>query len=122
MISPNPVPEDWTGNSFDCHNKCYLEHEVKHYKQDCIPVGCVPPRVDSISQHALHWGGLPARGVSLPGGSPCQGSPCQGGLPTTGGILLARGVYQHALRQTPPVNRITHARENITLPQLRSGR
>ena len=34
-------------------------------------------------------------------------------------------VSQHALRQTPPppppVNRITHACENITLPQLRNN-
>ena len=48
-----------------------------------------------------------ARGVSLAGGSPCQGG------------LLGRGVSQNALRQTPPpwTEFLTHASENITLPQ-----
>ena len=65
-------------------------------QQDCIPVGCVPP---------AHWRYLPA--CSVPGGA------------WSGGCLLLGGlVSQHALRQTPPVNRITHACENITLPQF----
>ena len=50
-------------------------------------------------------GCLLARGVSLPGR----------------GVSLP-GVSQHALRQPPPVNRITHTCKNITLPQLRCGR
>ena len=44
----------------------------------------------------------------------------RGGAWSRGGV-----VSQHALRQTPlppPVNRITDAFENITLPQLRCGR
>ena len=39
------------------------------------------------------------------------------------GCLLREGVVsQHALRQTPPLDRITDACKNITLPQLRCGR
>ena len=46
-----------------------------------------------------------------------------GGCLILGGVCSQGGVVsQHALRQTPPVNRITHACENITLPQLRCGR
>ena len=40
------------------------------------------------------------------------------GVPGPGGGVVSK----HALRQTPPLNRITHACENITLPQLRYGR
>ena len=49
-------------------------------------------------------GGLLGRGVSLAGGS------LWGGLP-------GRGVSEHALRQTPPVDKITDICKNITLPQ-----
>ena len=52
-------------------------------------------------------GGL-SRGEGVPGGVPAW---------SRGGV-----VSQHALRLTPPVNRITDACENITLPQLRCGR
>ena len=49
-----------------------------------------------------HWQGhFPGRGVSLAGGSPWQG-----GLPGRG-CLPGRGVSQHALRQTHPVDRQT---------------
>ena len=73
--------------------------------------------VERISQYALR------RGVYLAGGG---GLPCQG----RGSALPGEMVSQHALRQTLPlwtesqipVNRITDACENITLPQLRCGR
>ena len=49
----------------------------------------------------LLWGrGVSSRGVSS-GGSP------------PGGVVVS----QHALRQTPPVNRMTNRCKNITLPQ-----
>ena len=73
----------------------------------------------------LARGGLLARGSALPGGGFLVrggGLPCQrGGLPCRGGGGVG-WVSQHALRQTPPVNRITHTCKNITLPQLRCGR
>ena len=43
-----------------------------------------------------------------------------GGCMVPGGLVIggeAGVVSQHALRQTPPVNRMTDACENITLPQ-----
>ena len=89
-------------------------------------------------QGGLLGGGSPWQGVSLAWGSPWQGgllggvslaggllgmgvslaggSPWQGGLPGRG-VSLAGGVSQHALRQIPPLNRMTDACENITLPQ-----
>ena len=74
--------------------------------KECIPVGCVP---------AAHW---PYAGVcSSGGGSPWQG----GGLLGMGGGLLGRGspwqgvAPQHALWQTPPVNRMIDRCKNITL-------
>ena len=62
--------------------------------------------------------GVSALGVSAPGGCLLPGGVCCRGVSALGG-----GVSQHGQRQTPPpVNRITHACENITLPQLRCGR
>ena len=77
----------------------------------------------------LLWGGVFSGGVSGPGGV------CSGGVSGPGGSALegcllwgvsgpggAVWVSQHALRQTPPVNRMTDACQNITLAQLRCGR
>ena len=53
----------------------------------------------------------PSWGVSLEGVPPWRGvPPWQGWSPSQGGV-----VSQHALRQIPPVNRITHSCKNITL-------
>ena len=59
---------------------------------------------------------LPGGGL-LPGGLVWRGL-LQGGL-FPGGFWIRGVVSQHALRQTPPVDRITDACENITLTQLR---
>ena len=87
-----------------------------------FPPGCGPG-----------WGSLGRGGVSLA----WEVSPWQGRCFLGGGVSLAgevfpwrgvspwqgvspwrgKGVSQHALRQTPPVNRMTDACENITLPQ-----
>ena len=59
-----------------------------------------------ISQHALGGGGIvSAQGVGLPGVSAQE-----------------RGVCPSACWDRPPVDRMTDACENITLPQLRCGR
>ena len=61
-------------------------------------------------------------GVSVPGGLVVGVAWSRGGL-LLGGCLLPGGVVsQHALRQTPPVDRITDTCKNITLAQLRCGR
>ena len=112
-------------------------------KQECIPVGCVPPAAVVVRGVYLVWGGVPGPGgcTWFPGGVPGPGGVVpgpmgvgvsgpggctwSGGVPGPGGCLTWSwgGVSQHALRQThPPVNRITDACENITLPQLRCGR
>ena len=60
-------------------------------------------------------GGVPVQGVYLPGGVPAQ----KGGVLTQGVYLLRKGTCL-----LPPlwIEFLTHATENITLPQLRCGR
>ena len=84
----------------------------------------------------LLWGVSAPRGVSAPGGlSTLGGCLLPGGCLLRGGVcsrgvsaprgLSAPGGCSPACTEadtTPPVNRITHACENITLPQLRCGR
>ena len=56
-------------------------------------------------------GGCLLLGVSAP-----RGVSAPGGSAPGGGCLLPGGlVSQHALRQTPPVNRMTNTCKNITL-------
>ena len=80
----------------------------------------------SPSMLCARRGGVCSGGMSAPGVVPAPGGCLlQGVCVCSRGGLLPRGgvvVPQYALRQTPPVNRITHACENITLPQLRCGR
>ena len=87
-------------------------------KQDCIPVGCVPP---------AHWPYLPA--CCVPGGAWSRGVPGLGGAWSRGclvrGVCLVRGGcvpgpggwYPSMHWGRPPVNRITNRCKNITLPQ-----
>ena len=80
------------------------EHQLRtdpkpetQYKQECIPVGCVPPAA-----------------VAVPGaGGGCLPVGC---LPRQG--VSARGVSA----RHHPVDRIAGTCKNITLPQLRCGR
>ena len=67
--------------------------------------GCLPGEVSA------QWGCLP-RGV----GAVCPGDVCPGGI-CPGGCLPGGVSARH-----PPVDRMTVACENITLPQLRCGR
>ena len=84
------------------------------YKK-CVPVGCIPPACWPYLLACTAQGGLLARGVCLARG----GLPCQGGSALPGGLLAGGGwVSQHALRQTPPVNRITHTCNTSLLRQL----
>ena len=66
-------------------------------------------------------------GVYSGGGGVCSWGGCllPGGLSAPGGWCLLPGgcgIPACTEADTPPVNRITHACENITLPQLRCGR
>ena len=67
-------------------------------KQDCIPVGCIPPAC---------WPYLPACTVHCAGGGCLLLVWC---LLLGGGACLGGLVSQHALRQTPPVDRILDTR------------
>ena len=66
-------------------------------------------------------GGVPARGGACQGGVPARGGACQGGvcLPGEGGCLpggyLTSPPPKIWSRHPPPVDRMTHACENITL-------
>ena len=119
-------------------------------KQECIPVGCVPAAHWPYAGVCFPGGGLPGPGGSLvPGGSAWSGGVsalsrgvacpvCGGGSLVPGGSAWSRGglpgsgggsawsggglASQHALRQIPPMDRITDACKNITLAQLRCGR
>ena len=82
------------------------------FKQECIPVGCVPSALcpylpACTAQGGCTWsqgvylpsGGVPGPGVYLvPGGCTCQGLACPG-TPSLG------------------IEFLTHASENNTLPQ-----
>ena len=94
-------------------------------EQGCIPVGCVLPAcclylpactvqggvcyLGVCSQgRCLRLGGVCYQGVSAPGGCLLPGGRC---------LLQGGGYSRYALRQTPPVDRMTNRYKNITLPQ-----
>ena len=90
------------------------------WKQECIPAWCVPSAavvsVGGVSQHALDEGCIQActgQGVCV------QGVSAQEGVSDWGSVCPGRCLPQPLLTS---VNRMTDARENITLPQLRCGR
>ena len=58
-------------------------------KQECIPVGCVPPASCPYLPACTAPGGVPARGVYLVPG----GCTCPGGVPGPGVCTWSRGVY-----------------------------
>ena len=67
--------------------------------------------VDRLPESAAGRGVSASGGCLLPRGGVCfQGVSAPGG-----GECLLWGVSQHALRQTPPVNRMTDTSKNITL-------
>ena len=90
--------------------------------QHVLHRGCVYPIMHwaggCVSQHELGrgvsaqgvsaQGGVPAQGVYLPRGVPAMGCTYLGGGCTCLGVYLPRGcVSQHAMGQTPPVDRQT---------------
>ena len=112
-----------------------------------FPLGCGPgPDPPPFSPWVWAWrqgvcsggGGVCSRGMSAPGGISAPGLVSTlGGMSVpgrvcSGGCLLLWGVCSggrgvcgipaYTEADTPPVNRITDACKNITLPQLRWGR
>ena len=98
----------------------------------CLPGGCVSaPGGVCLLWGVSAWGvSAPGVGVSAPGGGVCLGgcvSAPGGGVSALGCVCLggvcsggSASVHSACWDTTPPpVNRITHACENITLPQLR---
>ena len=83
--------------------QCMENHNKMTTKQECTPVGCVPP----------------ARRPYLPGAG---GVPGRGGVPGPRGVVCTWSRGGTWSGTPPPVNRITHTCKNITLPQLRCGR
>ena len=110
-------------------------------EQECIPVGCVPPACCPYLPHALFPGGIPGPGgctwsqggVPGPGGGclvpggvpgPREGVPGRGwvpgpggGVPDPRGCTWSPGVYLPRYSPPPWTEFLTHASENITLPQ-----
>ena len=105
---------------------------VAQNKQECIPVGCVPPAAVAIcgegsaSVHAgMHPTGCgpgdpPRCGPGEPPGVGLETPPGQ--TPQTPPWVWAWKPARHAgMPPLSPVNRITDTCKNITLPQLRCG-
>ena len=95
-------------------------------KQECIPVGSVLSTVVAlvggagcVSQLALGVGCIPGctgQGAVWPGGVSAWGCLSRGCLPW--GCVCPGGCLPGGCLSHNPVNRITDACENITLPQL----
>ena len=70
---------------------------LKQTKQECIPVGCVPPACCPYLPTCTARGGYLPRGVYLPRGCTCLrgctcwGCTCWGGVPAQGGYLPRGG-------------------------------
>ena len=88
----------------------------------CSRGGVLSPGVSAPDGGVLSPGDVCSRvqrGVSAPGGSAPGGCLLLGGVSASGGCLLGGvcsrgGQVRHS---SPPVDRMTHASENITLPQ-----
>ena len=81
---------------------CSSQMTLNTLKQDCIPVGCVPPACCPYLPACTVLGGVWSGGCL-----PLVGRGC---IPACNGA------------DPPPANRITDTCKNITLPQLRCGR
>ena len=71
------------------YDLCHQILFAHNLKQECIPVRCVPSATVAVSWGSAWSGGVPGLGGAWSGGA------------------WSRGVSQHALRQTPPMDRQT---------------
>ena len=145
LVQANQLYSSLGSRSFPWAPFCFQNFLETSYKQECIPVGCLPPvhrpyLVSAWSRGGglCTWsrGGVPGpRGCTWPWGVPGLGDvPGPGGVPGPRGCTwswwsyLVPGGCTWSGRCTwsgtppPPVDRITDACKNITLPQLRCGR
>ena len=96
-------------------------------KQDCIPAWCVLPTrwlylpACSALGGCLLLGGSAPGGCLLPGVCPREVSAPRGWGVCSGGCLLWGIPACTEADPPPPVNRITHACEDIKLPKLHCG-
>ena len=123
---------EWTKRSSDLSKTCnYPEIGDANFKctlwtfkqwQECIPVGCVPSatvatRSGGVSQHALDMG------ICVSQHELGRGCLLRRGVSAReGGVCPGRSLPSVCWDTCLPVNRMTDACENITLPQLRCGR
>ena len=101
------------------------------FKQDCIPVGCVPPAhwpylpaCSARGRGVSAWGGVCSQGGAPGPGGVCSGGGgvCSGGMSAPRGVCLLRGGVPgpggYLVRYSPPVDR--HTPVNILpCPKLR---
>ena len=100
----------------DTQNYIPIKVQETKEKQECIPVGCVPPARWPYLAECSARGGVCSRGVSAPGGV------CSGGCLLPGGVCSWGGMWHPSMhwgRHAPPpwTEFLTHAYGNITLPQ-----
>ena len=118
---------------FNIYNTDETEDKLLHKRtteicveQDCIPVGCIPPVSPSmLCSGGYAWSQWKGRGGLVLGEVAWSRGGAWSGVPGPGGCLVpGGGIPASTEADTPlsPVNRITDACENITLPQLRCGR
>ena len=79
---------------------------VRSSSRLCSQQGCLLPGTGAGPGGCLPWRGTCSGGICSQGGT-WSGGVCSQGVP-------GLGVSQHALRQTPPVNRMTDRCKNIT--------
>ena len=113
---------------------CFWSEVLCSFKQECIPVGCVPSAALAVPGGLPRVGGLPRAGCRPEGGclpawrsvSVCQGVCLPRGVHLPRGVCLPRGDVclprWGVSARHPPVNRITDSCKNITLPPLCCGR
>ena len=94
-------------------------NSVTKNQQECIPVGCVPPAAVAVLGGSPP-GTPPGPGTPLDQASPDQAPPHTWQPPRN--QATPPGADPPRTRHPHPVDRITDACENITLPQLRCGR
>ena len=91
-------------NPTTCQRLLAFGQSVKYYEQECIPVGCVPSAAVAVCRR-----GLSAQGVFA-----------RGGVSALGGVCIPACTEADTI--PPWTEFLTHAFENITLPQLLCGR
>ena len=119
----NYIPVKFTSNWWNFKLTVHFKHEMigiwqrfqRNFKQECIPVGCIPatcrPYAGVCFPGGSGLGGVCSQGVSGQGGGVCS----WGGVWSEVGCLLLGGGIPACTEADPPVNRMTDKCKNITL-------